>query len=111
MEHTTAVHGTDVKSVVTQCIHHAVEEFRNLLVGFPLHAFENLFDQMRLVPSAGLDDQFAGRGTLIGQFVGMGAINSQYSHRPPFCLCSRISGIDLEMLSDSGIVNVSGIRV
>ena len=76
MQHTTSIHGTDVKSVVPQCIHHAVEEFRNLLVRFTLHAFEDLFDQMRLVPSAGLHDQFAGRGTLIGQFVVMGAKES-----------------------------------
>lgn len=60
--------------MVPQCIYHAVEECRDLLVGFTLHAFENLLDQMRLVSSAGLNDQFAGRGTLIDQFGGLGAV-------------------------------------
>ena len=68
MKHTTPIHSTDMKTMVPQRICHTIEERSNLLVGLLPHVFENLFDQMRLIPTTGLNDQLTWRGTLTDQF-------------------------------------------
>lgn len=57
-----------MKTMVPQRICHTIEERSNLLVGLLPHVFENLFDQMRLIPTTGLNDQLTWRGTLTDQF-------------------------------------------
>ena len=61
---TAAVHGTDMEGMIAHSILDIIEELRYLLVRFLGHAIENLFDEMLLVSSTGLDDQFAGRSAL-----------------------------------------------